>query len=589
MKSLKNFEFKNGLIGLELDDLDDLATNIRAFLIDSVSKTGGHIGANLGVIELTIALHVVFDVKKDFFLFDTGHQGYTHKILTGRLDEFKNLNKFRGMSRFLSRNESELDHIEASHAGTALSIAAGLEKTILTADNKVRVITIIGDGSICEGMSLEALLFLGASESKIIIIINDNEMAIAPTVGSLGSMFSKDSWEEESNKFFSSLGFSYIAVKDGHSIKSLIKAFTFTAENSGPSIIHVKTIKGKGLKLAKSHPYKMHFSQPFDPDTGEGVSATISGTTMGAVAADAIDKTIKADPNVFVVTPATPYASYLEDVISKNPDRVIDVGMAEQHAIGFSVGLALGGKRPILCIQSTFLQRGYDQLIHDLAFMQVPMTVIAIRTGLAGLDSPTHHGIFDLSFFRTIPNFNVFSPVTYHEIPTLIQNATKNSQSNLLILPYEPVCNLALEFASKKTFEIINQGSEGLIMTLIGTLDLALKIKDAIKLDYNKDYKLIVLRQIKPFDSKSIENIHDSLPIIVIEEYLLSGGLGSLILETLSDLSKSNPVFRMGIDDIFPPAGQNQEIRQEIGLTLSQFRHKYRKFLARNNFSREVK
>jgi len=578
MKS-KSFELEGEIIDLETCDLDELACRIRNFLMFSISKSGGHIGANLGVIELTISLHKVFDVTRDILIFDTGHQGYTHKILTGRSSNFPYLNKFKGMSRFLSRSESKVDRIEASHAGTALSIAVGIERGQQYANYHNRVIVVIGDGSLGEGMSLEALVFLGSIESNIIIVLNDNGMAIAPTVGSLGTMFTREDWKLHSEHFFSAMGFHYLSESDGHSIEKLVETLSTAKNNIGPTLVHVKTNKGQGLELAKNHPYKMHFSQPFDLESGDGVAATISGETMGSVASKAIKAIMALDSEVFVVTPATPYASYLDELIKIYPDRVIDVGMAEQHSVGYAVGLALGGMRPILCIQSTFLQRAYDQIIHDFAYMRAPFTVIAVRTGLAGLDSPTHHGMFDIPILRTIPNITILSPVTHHEIPELVSMSNQSEKSIIIVLPYEPVQSLDYKFASDRAFEIIKEGDDGTIITLIGTLDLAQAIGTTINSDFQRNYSIIVVRRVKPFDLNALNEIVKSNPIVVIEEYLLSGGLGSLVLESLSDLGKTNPVFRMGINDMFPPAGQNVDIRKEIGLETSHLFSHFGRFL----------
>jgi len=578
MKS-KSFELEGEIIDLETCDLDELARRIRNFLMISISKSGGHIGANLGVIELTISLHKVFDVTRDILIFDTGHQGYTHKILTGRSSNFPYLNKFKGMSRFLSRSESKVDRIEASHAGTALSIAVGIERGQQYANYHNRVIVVIGDGSLGEGMSLEALVFLGSIESNIIIVLNDNGMAIAPTVGSLGTMFTREDWKLHSEHFFSAMGFHYLSESDGHSIEKLVETLSTAKNNIGPTLVHVKTNKGQGLELAKNHPYKMHFSQPFDLESGDGVAATISGETMGSVASKAIEAIMALDSEVFVVTPATPYASYLDELIKIYPDRVIDVGMAEQHSVGYAVGLALGGMRPILCIQSTFLQRAYDQIIHDFAYMRAPFTVIAVRTGLAGLDSPTHHGMFDIPILRTIPNITILSPVTHHEIPELVSMSNQSEKSIIIVLPYEPVQSLDYKFASDRAFEIIKEGYDGTIITLIGTLDLAQAIGTTINSDFQRNYSIIVVRRVKPFDLNALNEIVKSNPIVVIEEYLLSGGLGSLVLESLSDLGKTNPVFRMGVNDMFPPAGQNVDIRKEIGLETSHLSSHFGRFL----------
>ncbi len=403
-------------------ELKKISSFIRNFLISSVSKTGGHIGANLATVELTIALHKFFKSPKDKIVFDTGHQGYTHKILTGRINKFSSLNKYNGLSRFIKRSESVHDTIDASHAGTALSIGSGLAFKFANTSKKVCV--ICGDGSFNEGMTFEALNFLADKKIPLTIVINDNEISIAKNIGEIKNLFVTNK-NKKAKDFFTSMGFDYYFVKDGHNIEQIITALNKSKKSKKIPIIHVKTIKGKGLKISKKHKYKMHFSMPFDPKTGKGVSPTITGNTYGKLISIKLETLIKKNNKVFLITPATPYASYLDDLIDKYPSRVIDVGMAEQHAVGFASGLSLNKLKPIVCIQSTFLQRAYDQILHDLAYMNLPTTILSTRSGFSGYDSPTHHGIHDISYLRSIPNLEIYYPLTIENTFNLIKKKIK--------------------------------------------------------------------------------------------------------------------------------------------------------------------
>ena len=317
---------------LTADQLPELASEIRQFLITSISKTGGHIGANLGVIELTMALHHVFEIgtvaDEDALLFDVGHQGYTHKLLTGRMSKFDSLNLMGGMSRFISNHESEFDLMEASHGGTSISIACGLALGRARKNKGGKIIAMIGDGSLVEGMAFEGLNFAPEHTLPLVVVINDNGMSIPPNLGAIHKLFSAPDWQLRSRNWFEGMGFSYMPVADGHSFSELLPAMQAAQRCSGPAVVHVKTEKGRGLSLAKDHPYKLHFSMPFDPESGAGIASTLTGTTYHGIVGEALTTLMGDREDIFVLSPATPYASGIESLMQKYPDRVLDVGMA---------------------------------------------------------------------------------------------------------------------------------------------------------------------------------------------------------------------------------------------------------------------
>ena len=423
-KNTRSSDLKN----MSLMELESLAAEIRNYLIDAISETGGHIGANLGVIELTIALHTFFDINKEPLVFDVGHQGYTHKLLTGRKDAFSSLNRFGGMSRFLTRLESEHDILDASHAGTSISTATGMAYANMMKGSSDAVVAIVGDGSLVEGMAFEGLNYSVEKNLPLIIVINDNGMAIAPNIGGIKNLFSGDNWAATSRSWFESMGFAYESVSDGHNINEILNVFSMARKHlqSKTVVVHVKTEKGRGLSIAKNHPYKLHFSMPFDPNSGEGVSATPIGESYQAVVGDVLTEFMKNSENVYALTPATPYASGIEDLMKNFPDRAIDVGMAEQHAVGMAAGLSIKGMNVFACFQATFMQRAIDQIFHDICYPQVPITIISARSGFSGYDGPTHHGIYDFGFLRSLPNINIFYAGTKRDLRAILLNRNKN-------------------------------------------------------------------------------------------------------------------------------------------------------------------
>lgn len=554
IKEIKKTKIKN---------LNLIAKGIRDFLIESVSKTGGHIGANLATIELTISLHKVFNSPKDKFIFDTGHQGYTHKILTGRKKKFKTLNQFKGMSRFLTKFESSHDIIDASHAGTAISISSGMAIDSLKKNNSY-TIAIVGDGTMVEGMNFEALNFASEKTKNFIIILNDNEMAIDKSIGGFKYLTTGTNWKNKTKNFFTGMNYDYLHVEDGHDIEKIIIALKKAKKSKKACVVHLKTKKGNGLPFAKTHKYKMHFSVPFDPKTGTGANPTIKGKTMSMVAAKEINKLLKLDDKIHVITPATPYASHLEEIDEKYRSRVIDVGMAEQHSVGYCCGLAMRGLKPILCIQSTFLQRAYDQLIHDISYMNSDVLILSSRSGFSGLDSATHHGVFDLSYLNTVPNLKIYYPNSENQLKVVLKKKLlkKNKGPSIILLPYDPI-EEGLKFDNNYILKTKSTKKNLVIFCLLNTLGVADKIKHFWIQKKYSSIKIFCLDQIKPLKFKELNQViknYKNSDFVSIEENILSGGLGSILKNNL-DIDR-NQFLNIGIKDKFVDPGNKEDCQK---------------------------
>ncbi|ABN62443.1 1-deoxy-D-xylulose-5-phosphate synthase [Shewanella baltica] len=558
---------------LPIEALDGQAEKIRCFLIDKISATGGHIGANLSVIELTLAIHFVFNSPFDKIIFDTGHQGYTHKLLTGRRAAFDSLNTYKGMSRFIAREESEHDTIDASHAGTSISLATGISAALKTKGSSDFTVSVIGDGSLVEGMAFEALNFGSVDkDAKLILVVNDNEMAIAPSVGGVRQLTIGDNWQEKSQHFFESLGYGYFSVANGHCTKSLVQALKNAKTLGRPTVVHIKTLKGKGLDYAGSHPYKMHFSMPFNPITGEGASPTVAGKTFAVVFAEKLAALMASDPDIHVITPATPYASSLDGLFALFPGRVIDVGMAEQHAVGMACGMALEGLKPVVCMQTTFMQRAFDQLLHDACYMNLPITVLGVRAGFAGYDGSTHHGIYDIPYLKSFPNMQVEYPINSIEAQRLLERRLVSPVGPMVILhPYEPLSTSEPDTGVlSKGMSIAAKGKNGFIICLGNTLAKAWELKSLLA-NLGKTFGIICVQSIKPFPVNGILDLLVSgMDIITLEESVLAGGFGSVLLETISDSDINLRVFRSGVEDSFIRPGSKQECSDEAGITAKQ-------------------
>lgn len=558
--------------------LSALVGEIREFLIASISRTGGHIGANLGVIELTIAAHHVFDADKDKILFDVGHQGYTHKLLTGRKELFASLNSFGGMSRFVTPAESRYDILDASHAGTAVSIGSGLAIAAKQSGKGECVVAIVGDGSMVEGMTFEALNFVVEQPLPFILVVNDNGMSIPPNVGGINNLFTGADWESKSAGFFTGLGYHYLSVADGHNLELLIDRFIRAKEHAtgiGAVVVHVKTEKGRGLPLAKDHPYKMHFSMPFDPVSGAGASPVPTGQLYTAVVGEVLQRLMVADPEVYALSPSTPYASGLDSLIKDYPDRAIDVGMAEQHAIGMAAGLAMAGKKVFACFQSTFMQRSMDQLFHDLCFPKLPVTVIAARSGFAGFDSSTHHGIYDLVYLQALPDLQVFYAGTSRDLAAILEQRGYEATGPLVVLhPYEGVWEgeTALPpMADLSGPEQLVEGADGVILAVGNRLPAAYQLRELLQVRYQQDFGVINARWIKPLPEEALgQLLNKVLRIITLEEGPRRGGYGAAVAMFLCENLPDKQLYISGTECQFIQAGDKETLSKMSGISAQQ-------------------
>ena len=557
----KDIDFPDSMSSLSLNELKNLSTEIRGYLINQIAVTGGHIGANLGVVELTVAIHSIFSSPKEPILFDTGHQGYTHKLLTGRQHLFPTLNKYGGMNRFLTPKESKHDIVEASHAGTAISVGLGIAKARKLLGDQRHVVSVVGDSALAEGSSLEALNHSAVEKTNLVIIINDNGFAISPGFGGIHELLS--SGVKRSRAFFEAMGFDYYGVINGHDLAELQTALSSAKESKLTPIIHVKTIKGYGWKPADNHPYRSHFSLPYDPVDGNLLHSGQQEPTYSDIAGETVKKIMAKDKKVICLTPSTLYATGLEEAFKKYPSRSIDPGMAEQHTLSMTVGLALEGFLPIIAYQSTFMQRAFDQLMHDVAFNNLPTMILLMRSGFSGYDNPTHHGIYDLSFMCSIPNLTFYYPKDGRELELMIMKNSREIKGPVVIMmPYGPVT--PLNFGTYENVlmpEEILKGQETVFLA-IGN-----KIKPAFEAANKIGAGLINLRLVHPIPEKTILQILERYSkIVTIEEGVLAGGVGASIAAILSDHFIKKDILRLGLPRAFIEPGSNEELCAKYGL-----------------------
>lgn len=560
------------LKGVPRSALKPLADDIRQYLIDSISETGGHIGANLGTIELSVALHYAFSSPEDAFIFDTGHTGYTHKILTGRIDKFKTLNTYGGMNRFVSRAESEHDFVEASHAGTSISIALGRALSMRNSGQPHWSVAFIGDGALSEGLALEALNHASVEKNiRLLIVINDNGYAISPGFGAIHEYLqARKLGTNQPDTLFTSLGYKMIGPVDGHSIDDLLDAFEQAKTSSQICIVHAKTEKGRGLPLAANHPFKLHFSFPFDPETGASKLPPPSASYQD-VAALAIGDCMEKDPMIMAITPSTLYATGLAGVFDRFPGRCFDPGMEEQHAVSMAVGMALAGSRPVLFYQSTFLQRAFDQLIHDVCFANQDLLILTVRSGFAGYDNPTHHGIYDFSYLRCLPNLQVFYPKDANELYEMTTLGLTRLKGPVLIhMPYGPAGKQDIT-RGKATLamhspEMIRAGKDGVVVT-VGNKVASCEAALALLAEQGLSYGLINVRQLKPLPEVELLALLEGVAhVVTVEEGVLEGGFGSAVSSFMHQHGLQAELLQIGLPCSFIEAGSNDELSAKYGL-----------------------
>ncbi|WP_107841168.1 1-deoxy-D-xylulose-5-phosphate synthase [Metasolibacillus meyeri] len=602
------------LKNLNQQQLEALASEIRSFLIEKCSVTGGHIGPNLGVVELTIALHKTFNSPKDKFLWDVGHQAYVHKILTGRAGEFDTLRQFKGLCGFPKRVESEHDEWETGHSSTSLSAAMGMAAARDIKKDKNYVIPIIGDGALTGGMALEALNHIGHEKTNMIVILNDNEMSIAPNVGALHNVlgrlrtakeYSKAKEELESlmNKipvvggklaqtaekvkdslkylvvsgvFFEELGFKYLGPIDGHDFDALEKTLDYAKKVKGPVLVHVITKKGKGYKPAEDDTVgTWHGTGPYKMETGAFVKSTTTGPAWSSLIAQSVHKCMETDKRIVAITPAMPVGSKLESIQRDFPERFFDVGIAEQHAATMAAGLATQEMKPFLAIYSTFLQRAYDQVLHDIARPNLNVFIGIDRAGLVGADGETHQGVFDIAFLRHIPNMVLMMPKDENEGQHMVKTALEYNDGPIALrYPRGNGIGVLLDEEMVAipigTWEVLREGTDATILTFGTTIAMAFEAAEALE-QKGVSVKVVNARFIKPLDTAMLhELMQDNKPILTIEEAVLQGGFGSAVLEFAADHRYNTLIDRIGIPDEFIEHGNVDELLAEIHVTAEE-------------------
>ncbi len=593
-------------------ELPQLAQEIRDEIIAVTARNGGHVGPNLGVVELTLALHRVFTTPEDQFVFDVAHQGYVHKLLTGRGgDFFRKLRKSEGASGFLYRRESAHDAFGAGHAGTALSAALGMATARDLRGSHEHVIAVCGDAAFTCGVTMEALNNVVTSTKRLIVILNDNEWSIAKNVGAIAKYLNKLTtsptynklhadvekfflglphghemnqvyvkWKRETKDFFvnSSLfekfGLRYIGPVDGHNLDELVKNLEFAKGCDSPVLLHVLTKKGKGLEAAIAHPEKFHGASPFDPATGESAkSAPGTPPNYQDVFGAALTRFAKQDPRVLGITGAMPSGTGLTQLSKEVPGQFFDVGIAEEHAVLFAAGLATKGFRPVCAIYSTFLQRAYDMVIHDVCLQNLPVTFCMDRAGLSPNDGPTHHGLFDISYLRCVPNATVMQPKDEDELVDMMHTALQLGSPAFIRYPRgagtgapikaQPVA-LPIGHA-----ELVREGSNIMIWALGPMVQEAQKVAARLEAEEGLSVGVVNARFIKPLDRTLLLSQAACLPLIVtLEDNVVAGGFGSAVLEALQEGDCQTPVERLGWPDKFVEHGSSVEIlRAAYGLS----------------------
>tara|TARA_R110002167_G_scaffold130594_1_gene314139 strand:+ start:1218 stop:2984 length:1767 start_codon:yes stop_codon:yes gene_type:complete len=573
-KILNNINSPKDLRHLTQDELPQLAQELREFIINIVAAKEGHLGASLGVVELTIALHYVFNTPHDQLIWDVGHQAYGHKILTGRRDDFHTNRQLGGLSGFPKREESIYDAFGVGHASTSISAALGMAlASQLKGDEEKQHIAVIGDASIAGGMAFEGLNHAGVTNANLLVILNDNAIGIDPSIGALKQYLThvKKGTPQQDN-IFEALNFDYSGPIDGHDINKLISELQRLKTIKGPKFLHVITTKGKGLKQAEEDQVKYHAPGKFDVQTGNVFTKSdlIQPPKYQDVFGYTIVELAKQNKNIVGITPAMPTGSSLKYMMDEIPDRAFDVGIAEQHAVTLAAGMATQGMIPFCNIYSTFLQRAYDQVIHDVALQKLPVVFCLDRAGLVGEDGATHHGVFDLSYLRCIPNLIVFAPRNEMELRNIMYTAQLGLQQPIAIrYPRGRGSNLDWKQPfSKIDIGIGVQLKEGNKLAVLSIGTMANNAEDAIK-SCNKPEEIAHydMRFVKPLDEKLLHNILKKYEsVITIEDGTIIGGFGSAILEFASANNYKNNIKILGIPDTFIEHGSVLELQQSIGL-----------------------
>jgi len=618
---LSKINLPKDLRNVSQDQLGQVSNELRSFLLNSVSKSSGHFASGLGTIELTVALHYVYNTPFDHLIWDVGHQAYPHKILTGRRDQLHTIRQKGGLHPFPWREESEYDTLSVGHSSTSISAALGLAVTAEKENNDRKTVAVIGDGAMTAGMAFEALNHAGDIKKDMLVILNDNDMSISENVGALNNHLAKllsgsifTGFRESSKKllgnippikelasraeehlkgmvvpstFFEELGFNYIGPIDGHDVESLVTTIRNMRNLKGPQFLHVVTTKGKGYQAAEQDPIKYHAVPKFNPEDTSLPKAKASLPTYSQIFGDWLCKTAQNDDKLVAVTPAMAEGSGMVEFSKRFPKQYYDVAIAEQHAVTYAVGLAIGGQKPVVAIYSSFLQRGYDQLIHDVAIQNLPIMFAVDRAGIVGADGATHQGSFDLSYLRCIPNMIIMAPSNERECQLMFNTGYQLNSPSVVRYPRGngtgeilPNIDETIEIGKGKIIiENNEQKNKKIAILSFGTM-----LAQAKTAAEEMGASLVDMRFVKPLDNKLIDDLADNHDILVtIEDNAIAGGAGSAVNEYLlaqgNVISQGIRVLNIGIPDHFVKHGTQEEVHQELGLNSSGIINKINEFM----------
>ncbi|MEP6703617.1 MAG: 1-deoxy-D-xylulose-5-phosphate synthase [Acidobacteriota bacterium] len=625
MRFLSEINSPADLRDLKVEDLQEVADEVRQFIIDTCSRVGGHTGASLGAVELAVAMHYVFDTPNDRLVWDVGHQAYAHKILTGRRDELHTIKQFGGLSGFLRRDESEYDTFGAGHASTSLSAALGMAVARDKKKEDFHVCALIGDSSLAGGMAMEAINQAGHLKSRLIVILNDNGMSIAPAVGSLSGYLNRikeaQSYQHLKDEIgdalesvpgigrhlrnaaksvkdaiaaavlpgalVNELGFRYIGYVDGHNVANLVRALEEAKKiDDGPVIVHALTTKGKGFPNPEKNYYAYHATGPFDPDTGLPYkSSKVSPPLYTAVFGETMCELMAADERIVALTAAMPDGTGIDKVLEKFPERAFDVGIAEQHAVTFCAGMACEGLKPVAAIYSTFLQRGFDQLIHDVCLQNLNVTFALDRAGIVGADGPTHHGLLDIAYLRGYPNIVLMAPKDEAEMRDMMLTAIEYDGPAALRYPRGSGIGVDISSAPKLIeigkAETLREGKDVALLAYGSMVNAALDAAEAL-MGEGIEATVVNARFVKPLDGETILRLAREFDLIVtVEEAYLAGGFGSAVLELLeaNGMQDKVKVVRMGVADEIVTHGDPKLLLGHYGLDAEGIRERVKRSL----------
>lgn len=607
---LEDIRSPKDLKGMSFEQLNNLAGEIRQKLIDTVAKNGGHLASNLGVVELTLAIHRVFDLPRDKIVFDVGHQSYVHKMLTGRIGSFSTLREYGGLSGFPLRSESEYDCFETGHASTAISAALGLARARDYKDEKHHVVALVGDGALTGGMCYEALNDAGNSKTRLTVILNDNEMSIARNVGALSQYLSNlrasGKWQNAKQHarqlpdvpvvgkplyallhgtkhllksalvrdkdigFFEALGFEYFGPIDGHDLQGLEKMLCRAKAFDGPCVIHVITKKGNGYDKAEERPETFHGTPPFYVETGNRIDLPDTpscGHTMGETLAEMANN----DSRVVTITAAMPLGTGLDHFAGLHPDRMIDVGIAEEHAVTMAAGLAAGGLRPYVAVYASFFQRCYDQMINDVCLQRLPVVFLLDRSGVGGEDGQTHHGLFDLASLLPVPGLTVLAPSDQSELSSMLRwTLTQNGPCAIRYPKKLPKGNPEDGSAFEPgVWTVAAEGNDGTVLAVGNAVPRMLKVRELLKARNGRTLRVINCRSLKPVDTDMLRQAAEGL-FFTAEEHMSAGGFGACISRICAEQKLRQPEEYFAVPERFLPHGSHEQLMESIGLCPEQ-------------------